>query len=130
MSDVNQRISDIVHSNDVVLFMKGTPLFPQCGFSSRAIAILDHLGTQYETVDVLQDQEIRQGIKEYSDWPTIPQLYVKGELVGGCDIIEEMADSGELAELLGVPQPEAQAPSAKQELQQDPQQSPPIQIEN
>ena len=100
------RIDALVKSNDVVLFMKGTALFPQCGFSSRAIAILEHLGTQYETVDVLQDQEIRQGIKEYSDWPTIPQLYVKGEFVGGCDIIREMFQAGELAGLLkdkGVP---------------------------
>ncbi|MGE5952217.1 MAG: glutaredoxin family protein, partial [Qipengyuania vulgaris] len=76
MSDVNTRISDIVKANDVVLFMKGTPLFPQCGFSSRAVAILDHCGVAYDSVDVLQDMEIRQGIKAYSDWPTIPQLYV------------------------------------------------------
>ena len=74
----NERIDTLVKGNDVVLFMKGSPLFPQCGFSSRAIAILDHLGVEYASVDVLQDQEIRQGIKEYSDWPTIPQLYVKG----------------------------------------------------
>lgn len=76
---VQQRIADIVNGNDVVLFMKGTPLFPQCGFSSRAIAILEHLGVAYESVDVLQDQGVRQGIKAFSDWPTIPQLYVKGE---------------------------------------------------
>ena len=96
MSDVNARISDLVTSNDVVLFMKGTPLFPQCGFSSRAVAILDHCGVAYESVDVLQDMEIRQGIKSFSDWPTIPQLYVKGEFVGGCDIVTEMTLSGEL----------------------------------
>lgn len=96
MSDANTRIADIVASNGVVLFMKGTPLFPQCGFSSRAIAILDHLGVAYETVDVLQDMEIRQGIKGYSDWPTIPQLYVKGEFVGGSDIMMEMYEAGEL----------------------------------
>jgi len=77
-------------------------LFPQCGFSSRAVAILDHLNAQFETVDVLQDQEIRQGIKEYSDWPTIPQLYVKGEFVGGSDIMMEMFESGELQELVGA----------------------------
>ncbi|MET0588539.1 MAG: Grx4 family monothiol glutaredoxin [Novosphingobium sp.] len=100
MSDVNSRIADIVNSNDVVLFMKGTALFPQCGFSSRAIAILDHLGVQFETVDVLQDQEIRQGIKSFSDWPTIPQLYVKGEFVGGSDIMMEMFEAGELQQLL------------------------------
>lgn len=100
MSDVNQRISDIVQSNDVVLFMKGTPLFPQCGFSSRAIAILDHCGAKYETVDVLQDMEIRQGIKSFSDWPTIPQLYVAGEFVGGSDIMMEMYEAGELQQML------------------------------
>jgi monothiol glutaredoxin len=99
--DARSRIADIVKKNYVVLFMKGTALFPQCGFSSRAIAILDRLGTSYETVDVLQDPEIRQGIKEYSDWPTIPQLYVKGEFVGGSDIMMEMFESGELQELLG-----------------------------
>ena len=102
MSDSKDRIDQIVRSNDVVLFMKGTALFPQCGFSSRAVAILDHLGTQYETVDVLQDQEIRQGIKEYSDWPTIPQLYVKGEFVGGSDIMMEMFESGELQSLVAA----------------------------
>ena len=98
--EVHSRIAQLVEGNDVVLFMKGTPLFPQCGFSSRAIAILDHLGTEYETVDVLQDQEIRQGIKHYSDWPTIPQLYVKGEFVGGSDIVREMYESGELFDLI------------------------------
>jgi len=100
MSDAKERIDALLKSNDVVLFMKGTALFPQCGFSSRAVAILDHLGSQYETVDVLQDQEIRQGIKEYSDWPTIPQLYVKGEFVGGSDIMMEMFESGELQQLV------------------------------
>ncbi|HEX2625024.1 MAG TPA: Grx4 family monothiol glutaredoxin [Sphingomicrobium sp.] len=100
--DVKSRIDQIVQSNDVVLFMKGTALFPQCGFSSRAIAILDHLGVPFETVDVLADQDIRQGIKEYSDWPTIPQLYVKGEFVGGSDIMMEMFESGELKGLVGA----------------------------
>ncbi len=102
MSNAHERIDALVKSNDVVLFMKGTALFPQCGFSSRAIAILDHLGTQYETVDVLQDQEIRQGIKDYSDWPTIPQRYVKGEFVGGSDIMMEMFESGELKTLVAA----------------------------
>ena len=97
---VGARIDSIVKANDIVLFMKGTPLFPQCGFSSRAIAILDHLGQPFETVDVLADQEIRQGIKAYSDWPTIPQLYVKGEFVGGSDIMMEMFESGELKQLV------------------------------
>ncbi|TNE32973.1 MAG: Grx4 family monothiol glutaredoxin [Alphaproteobacteria bacterium] len=100
MSDVNSRISDIVSGSDVVLFMKGTPLFPQCGFSSRAVAILDHCGVAYDSVDVLQDMEIRQGIKGYSDWPTIPQLYVKGEFVGGSDIMMEMFEAGELQQML------------------------------
>ena len=100
MSEPNQRIADIVGANDVVLFMKGTALFPQCGFSSRAVAILDHLGVSFETVDVLQDPEIRQGVKEYSDWPTVPQLYVKGEFVGGSDIMMEMFEAGELQQLL------------------------------
>ena len=100
MSDTNSRISKIVESNDVVLFMKGTPLFPQCGFSSRAVAILEHCGVDFEGIDVLQDMEIRQGIKEFSDWPTIPQLYVKGEFVGGSDIMTEMYQAGELQQLL------------------------------
>ncbi|MEO6092744.1 MAG: Grx4 family monothiol glutaredoxin [Novosphingobium sp.] len=100
MSDANARISDLVQANDVVLFMKGTPLFPQCGFSSQAVAILDHLAVPYESVDVLQDMDIRQGIKAYSDWPTIPQLYVKGEFVGGSDIMMEMFQAGELEQLL------------------------------
>jgi monothiol glutaredoxin len=100
MSDVHDRIANIVSSNNVVLFMKGTPLFPQCGFSSRAVAILDHLGVEYESVDVLQDMEVRQGIKSFSDWPTIPQLYVKGEFVGGSDIMMEMFEAGELHQLL------------------------------
>ena len=101
MTDEAQtRIREIVDGNDVVLFMKGSPLFPQCGFSSKAVAILDHLGVAYGSVDVLQDQEVRQGIKAYSDWPTIPQLYVKGEFVGGSDIMMEMYEAGELQQLL------------------------------
>ncbi|WBO21636.1 Grx4 family monothiol glutaredoxin [Sphingomonas abietis] len=98
--DVQARIAETVNANEVLLFMKGSPLFPQCGFSSRAVAILDHLGVEYGSVDVLQDQGIRQGIKAFSDWPTIPQLYVKGEFVGGSDIMMEMYESGELAELM------------------------------
>ena len=100
--DAHARIDSTVKGNDVVLFMKGTPLFPQCGFSSRAVAILEHLGVEYASVDVLQDQAVRQGIKEYSDWPTIPQLYVKGEFVGGSDIMMEMFESGELQQMLGA----------------------------
>lgn len=97
---VHDRIETLVAGNDVLLFMKGTPLFPQCGFSSRAIAILEHLEVEFGSVDVLQDPEIRQGIKAYSDWPTVPQLYVKGEFIGGSDIMMEMFEAGELAELM------------------------------
>lgn len=102
MTDVNEKIKTVVNSNDVVLFMKGTPLFPQCGFSSRAVAILEHLGVGFDSFDVLQDMEVRQGIKDYSDWPTIPQLYVKGEFVGGSDIMMEMYEAGELGELMAA----------------------------
>ncbi len=100
MSDAQARIAEIVSANPVVLFMKGTPLFPQCGFSSRAVAILDHLGVAYESVDVLQDMEVRQGIKQFSEWPTIPQLYINGEFVGGSDIMMEMFEAGELQDLV------------------------------
>ncbi len=99
-SETGERISKIVGDSDVVLFMKGTPLFPQCGFSNRAVAILDHCNVAFESVDVLQDMEIRQGIKSFSDWPTIPQLYVKGEFIGGSDIMMEMFEAGELQQLL------------------------------
>lgn len=104
MSDqsATDRISEIVSANRIVLFMKGTPLFPQCGFSSRAIAILDRLGAEYASVDVLQDQEIRASIKAYSDWPTIPQLYIDGEFVGGSDIMMEMYEAGELQTMIGA----------------------------
>jgi monothiol glutaredoxin len=97
----NERIAGLVGSKPVVLFMKGSALFPQCGFSSRAVQILDHLGVEFEAVDVLQDPEIREGIKAFSQWPTIPQLYVNGEFVGGSDIMYEMYESGELQDLLG-----------------------------
>ena len=96
MSDAKTRIDEIVKSNDVVLYMKGTKEMPQCGFSSRVAGVLNYMGVNYADVNVLADEDIRQGIKEYSDWPTIPQLYVKGEFVGGCDIITEMTLSGEL----------------------------------
>ncbi|KAF0675688.1 Grx4 family monothiol glutaredoxin [Profundibacterium mesophilum] len=96
---VENRIADAVTSNDVVLFMKGTKSMPQCGFSSRVAGVLNFMGVDYEDVNVLADEGIRQGIKDYSDWPTIPQLYVKGEFVGGCDIITEMTLSGELDQL-------------------------------
>ena len=101
MSDVQQRIDDLVKNNHVVLFMKGTAQFPQCGFSGRAIQILKACGvSELKTVNVLEDGEVRQGIKDYSNWPTIPQLYVKGEFIGGSDIMNEMFESGELKALL------------------------------
>lgn len=94
--EVQKSIADAVKANDVLLFMKGTPTFPQCGFSSVVVQVLDYLGAEYQAVNVLDDQDIREGVKAFSDWPTIPQLYVKGEFVGGCDIIKEMFESGEL----------------------------------
>lgn len=100
MSDVHEIIRKTVTENDVVLYMKGTPVFPQCGFSSTVVQILDYLGVDYESVNVLEDQAIRQGIKEYNNWPTIPQIFVKGEFVGGCDIMREMFETGELKTLL------------------------------
>ncbi len=100
--DVQNEIKELVEGNDVVLFMKGSPDFPQCGFSGMATQILNTLGTDFKSVNVLQDQEIREGIKQYGNWPTIPQLYIKGELVGGSDIMREMYESGELAQMLGA----------------------------
>ncbi|QFT60208.1 Glutaredoxin-4 [Sulfitobacter sp. THAF37] len=96
MSDAKTQIQDTITANDVVLFMKGTKEMPQCGFSSRVAGVLNYMGVTYSDVNVLADEGIRQGIKDFSDWPTIPQLYVKGEFVGGCDIITEMTLSGEL----------------------------------
>lgn len=102
MMDENtrQRIQTEVDTNDVLLFMKGTPVFPQCGFSAAVIQVLSHLQVKFNSVNVLEDMDIREGIKQYSDWPTIPQLYVKGEFVGGCDIIREMFETGELSTFL------------------------------
>jgi monothiol glutaredoxin len=97
---VAERIKTDLTSNDVVLYMKGTPAFPQCGFSAAVANVLNHMGVEYKGVDVLVDAAIRQGIKEFTNWPTIPQLYVKGEFVGGCDIVREMYTSGELQQLL------------------------------
>ena len=99
-NSVHDRIQSEVSSNDVLLFMKGTPVFPQCGFSAATVQILTNLGVKFKAIDVLKDPEIRSGIKEFSNWPTIPQLYVKGEFVGGCDIIREMYESGELQDYL------------------------------
>ena len=109
MSDINAFIDNEVKSNDVLLFMKGTPTFPQCGFSGQVVQILDYLGVEYKGVNVLENADIRQGIKDYSSWPTIPQLYVKGEFVGGCDIVREMVQSGELSELMETKGVAAQA---------------------
>ncbi len=102
------RIRQEIQSNDVVLFMMGTPVFPQCGFSAAVVQVLSHLDVKFKGIDVLQDPGLRQGVKEFSNWPTIPQLYVKGEFVGGCDIVREMAVSGELETFLGEKGVEAQ----------------------
>jgi monothiol glutaredoxin len=99
-NSVAERIKSDIESNDVVLYMKGTPVFPQCGFSSTVVQVLTHLGVKFKGVDVLTDPSIREGIKQFSNWPTIPQLYVKGEFLGGCDIVREMYQTGELQELL------------------------------
>lgn len=98
-TDARTQIDETVKANDVVLYMKGTRSMPQCGFSSRVVGVLNYMGVEFQDVDVLADQDVRQGVKDYSDWPTIPQLYVKGEFVGGCDIVTEMTLSGELDEL-------------------------------
>ena len=106
MSSVHEQIDTDVKTNDVVLFMKGTPQFPQCGFSGQVVQILEYLGVPYKSVNVLESADLRQGIKDYTNWPPVPQLYVKGEFVGGCDIVREMFQSGELATHLsdaGVP---------------------------
>jgi len=99
---VNERIKGEINGTDVVLFMKGSPVFPQCGFSATVVQVLNHMGVKFKGVDVLTDPEVREGIKTFSNWPTIPQLYVKGEFVGGCDIIREMFETGELQEMLNT----------------------------
>ncbi len=99
-TQIFDRIKDYVAKDDVVLFMKGTPIFPQCGFSSVVSQVLAHMDVTFESYNVLEDMDLREGIKEFSDWPTIPQLYVKGEFVGGCDIVREMFESGELQQLM------------------------------
>ena len=103
MSDnqVTERIRSDLSENDVVLFMKGSPVFPQCGFSAAVVQVLTNLGVKFKGIDILADPELREGIKAFSDWPTIPQLYIKGEFVGGCDIVREMFEAGELEQLLG-----------------------------
>jgi monothiol glutaredoxin len=128
---LKDKVEELIADNRILLFMKGTPEQPRCGFSMRVVNVLESYGVEYAALDVLPAlQPLREVTAEISDWQTFPQLYVNGELVGGCDIVEEMNESGELAELLGAEQPEQPAMSAKQELQADnPQQSPPIQIE-
>ena len=128
---LKDKVEELIRENPVLLFMKGTPEQPQCGFSMRVVQVLENYGVEYGAVDVLPAlQPLREVTAEISDWQTFPQLYVNGELVGGADIVEEMNESGELAGLLGVEQPERPAMSAKQELEaDDPQQSPPIQID-
>ncbi|MGA8804088.1 MAG: glutaredoxin family protein [Solirubrobacterales bacterium] len=128
---LKDKVEELIRENKVLLFMKGTPEAPQCGFSMRTVNVLESYGVEYGAVDVLPAlQPLREVTAEISDWQTFPQLYVNGELVGGADIVEEMDESGELAGLFGVEQPERPAMSAKQELEaDDPQQSPPIQID-
>jgi monothiol glutaredoxin len=118
-NDVFERIQSEIGEAPVMLYMKGTAMFPQCGFSARVVQILTHLGVPFKTANVLEDAELREGIKQFSQWPTIPQLYVKGEFVGGCDIVTEMYESGELHQALGLenapteaaPEPQAPAPA-------------------
>ena len=98
--DVNEKIKNLINENDVCLFMKGTPEAPQCGFSMAVSNVLKHLNISFKGINILEDESLRQGIKNFSDWPTIPQLYVKGEFIGGCDIVKEMFEKGELKELL------------------------------
>ena len=127
---LKDKVEELINDHEVLLFMKGTPEAPQCGFSMRVVGVLDSMGVEYAALDVLPALDpLRQATGEIADWRTFPQLYVKGELVGGADIVEEMAESGELADLLGAEQPAEVPRSAKQETQADPQQSPPMQIE-
>jgi monothiol glutaredoxin len=128
---LKDRVEELIRDNPILLFMKGTPEAPQCGFSMRVVNVLETYGVEYAALDVLPAlQPLREVTAEISDWQTFPQLYINGELIGGADIVEEMDESGELAGVLGVEQPERPAPSAEQEPQADnPQQSPPIQIE-
>ena len=130
-TELKDKVQELINDHEVLLFMKGTPEAPQCGFSMRVVGVLDSMGVEYAALDVLPALDpLRQATGEIADWRTFPQLYVKGEFVGGADIVEEMAESGELAELLGAPQPADVPRSAKQDLQSaDPQQSPPMQIE-
>jgi monothiol glutaredoxin len=127
--ELKAKVSELIAENPVLLFMKGTPDAPQCGFSMRVVQVMQALGVEYGAIDVLPAlQPLREVTIELSDWQTFPQLYVKGELVGGCDIVEEMLDSGELAELLGVEQPEVEVPEPERIVPGGPQTSPPMQL--
>lgn len=127
--ELKTRVSELIAEHPVLLFMKGTPEAPRCGFSMRVVQVLEATGAEYGAIDVLPAlQPLREVTTELHDWPTFPQLYVKGELVGGCDIVEEMFDSGELAELLGVEQPEGDVPEAERILPGGSQTSPPMQL--
>jgi monothiol glutaredoxin len=127
--ELKTRVSELIAEHPVLLFMKGTPEAPRCGFSMRVVQVLEAMGAEYGAIDVLPAlQPLREVTMELNDWPTFPQLYVKGELVGGCDIVEEMLDSGELAELLGVEQPGVEVPEAERILPGGSQTSPPMQL--
>ena len=128
--ELKQKVEEVLRENRVLLFMKGTPETPRCGFSMRVVGVLEQMGTEYGAIDVLPILDpLREVTGEIADWRTFPQLYVNGELVGGCDIVEEMAESGELAELLGVEQPEATDQPPAPEASANPQQSPPLQVD-
>ena len=127
MSAINEKIQQQIGGDDVVLYMKGTPVFPMCGFSAQVVQVLSHVGVPFQSYNILEDADLRNGLKQFSNWPTFPQLYVKGELVGGCDIVTEMYESGELAQTLGVSAPAdapEQAPAAAEPG------APPLQIHN
>lgn len=127
--ELKRKVSELIAENPVLLFMKGTPDAPRCGFSMRVVQVLEAMGVEYGAIDVLPAlQPLREVTSELHDWPTFPQLYVNGELVGGCDIVEEMFDSGELAGLLGVEQPQGEVPEADRILPGGPQTSPPMQL--
>jgi monothiol glutaredoxin len=128
--ELKQKVEEVLQENRVLLFMKGTPEAPRCGFSMRVVSVLEQMGTEYGAIDVLPILDpLREVTGEIADWRTFPQLYVNGELVGGCDIVEEMADSGELAELLGVDEPEGTAPPQQPEQPDGPYQSPPLPVD-
>ena len=128
--ELKEKVEEVLRENRVLLFMKGTPEMPQCGFSMRVVGVLEQMGTEYGAIDVLPILDpLREVTGEISDWRTFPQLYVNGELVGGADIVEEMFESGELAEMLGVEQPEAAAAPQQPEATANPQQSPPLQVD-